>query len=366
MTSQTGQGASRRLIVIGPSATGVRTLRGALITDVKAHGHQVHVLTPRVDGHDVLALDALGAGVATLHLKPDGFSLWPARAVLKKLAAGIAGIAPHAVLADGASLVPLVASAAVRARVPRIAVSLSDRDGGPLPSPVCRALKDAHVIIAHNAEDERAVAKIDGANGKILRLPGAGADLDGFGALPLPPVTGEIVFAMAAPLIKNNGVLEFCEAAHKLMTEGAAARFVLAGTFGPGADALSPDVLARYSGAVTYAGPGDDLKALLAGVHVAVSASYREDMPYTVLQALAAGRPAIVTDIPGSRETVDEMVNGTLFPARDSAALADAFRRILKRKDLIPAMARASRSKAERHFAQSAVNAALIAALELT
>jgi glycosyltransferase involved in cell wall biosynthesis len=88
-------------------------------------------------------------------------------------------------------------------------------------------------------------------------------------------------------------------------------------------------------------------------------------MPHALLQAMAAGRPLIATDIAGSRETIDEMVNGTLVPPRDPTALAGAFRRFLKHRALLPAMARASRTKAARGFASAGVNARIMEALKL-
>jgi glycosyltransferase involved in cell wall biosynthesis len=78
-------------------------------------------------------------------------------------------------------------------------------------------------------------------------------------------------------------------------------------------------------------------------------------MPRPLLQALAAGRPILATDVAGCRETVDERVNGCLVAPRDAAALADAMESFLRRPDLIPAMARASRAKAERFGTLAAV-----------
>jgi glycosyltransferase involved in cell wall biosynthesis len=79
-----------------------------------------------------------------------------------------------------------------------------------------------------------------------------------------------------------------------------------------------------------------------------------------VLEALAMGRPVITTNAPGCRDTVDERVNGCLVSPGDPAALAAAMQTFLKRPDLIPHLARASRAKAERRFDATAVNATLI------
>ncbi len=361
------QTASKRLVIAGPSARSLKTLRGALMADVVSRRHQVWALTQDAREPDVLALSDRGVSVSQIKMQPDGFSLWPARIVLQGLTAQLAEIQPHVVLVYGASLVPLAVRAAQRAGVPRIAVLLSELDNGALSAPLRRALRSTHVIVAHNREDFRAVvaAKLRDKRRIVLQLPGAGADLAAFDGLTLPPLEPEIIFVMAARLDKAKGVLEFCQAARQLKSEGAAAKFVVAGEAGTGPDAISPETLAQFDGAITRTGHVDGLKPILAAAHVFVAPSHREGMPHAVLQALAAGRLCIVTDIPGNRETVDEMVNGLLVPPGDAAELAEAFRRVLKRPELIALMGRASRLKAERHFSQISVNARLMTALEL-
>ena len=86
-------------------------------------------------------------------------------------------------------------------------------------------------------------------------------------------------------------------------------------------------------------------------------------MPQPVLEAMAAGRPIITSDIIGCRDTVDERVNGCLVKAGDAEALAVAMESFLKRPDLIPPIARASRAKAERFCSIASVNPPLFAAL---
>ena len=88
-------------------------------------------------------------------------------------------------------------------------------------------------------------------------------------------------------------------------------------------------------------------------------------MPRSVLEAMAAGRPIITTNGPGCRETVDERINGCLVPPSDPTALAASMETFLKRPDLIPSLARASRAKAERRFDERAVNATLMGVMGL-
>lgn len=361
------QSALKRVVVVGPSGRSLDHLCGPLIADAIARGHSVHALTPDFDERDVMSLSGLGVSIARVKLKPDKFKLRPGSAVLKMLAAQLSDIAPHVVFAHGAEIMPLAIKAAVRARVARIVVSVSNLHDGKISTPLRRALGRAHVIVTNTREDHRAVTAAGLlCKGRILlQLPGTGADLAALDKLALPPLTPSIVFAFAARLDVAKGALEFCEAARLLRAEGANAQFILAGDDSTGPDAVRQDALARFDHDVTRVKDFNGLLLVLSQAHVFVAPSHQGGMPYGVLQALASGRPCIVTDVPGYRETVDEMVNGMIVPPRDVSALVDAFRRFVQRPELIALMGRAGRLKAERHFSQAAVNAALLTALDL-
>ncbi len=74
--------------------------------------------------------------------------------------------------------------------------------------------------------------------------------------------------------------------------------------------------------------PPDQIASLLADTHALVLPSLSEGRPNVVIEALAAGRPAIVSDIPGSRELIGDDERGLRFPAGDAAALAGCVRRL--------------------------------------
>jgi colanic acid/amylovoran biosynthesis glycosyltransferase len=86
-------------------------------------------------------------------------------------------------------------------------------------------------------------------------------------------------------------------------------------------------------------------------------------VPRSVIEALAAGRPAIVTDIRGSNELVEDGVNGWMVPAGDVAALAEVIGRVaqLAPEDLSRWGARA-RESVDPARRESRVLARLVAA----
>ncbi len=80
-----------------------------------------------------------------------------------------------------------------------------------------------------------------------------------------------------------------------------------------------------------------------------VSMSWSDGSSVTLMQALATGLPAVVSDIPGNREWVTPGVEGLLVPVEDVEALARALVRLARMApEEREAMARAARRRAER------------------
>ena len=380
MPIDTAEAAPKRLVIAGPSALLIARLRGGLIRDCIGGGVRVLAMAPAMRAEDAPALMSMGADVEAFVLRDDGFSLWPERKAIGMLATQFKNSRPDAVLAFG-SIAPFVVTAAKRAGIKRIVLLISElpeRARSLKSKKLRRAIKGSDVVVVHNLEDERLIREANLlSSGRILRVPGAGADIAGLDGLALPDIGPNLevnpktlaktplVFLACSRLDRIKGVVDFLEAAAVVKAEGHAVRFVLAGPEGSGTGAVQMDVISRYSASVEYAGDARDLAAAIRVAHVFVCPSHLEGMPHALLQAMAAGRPLIATDIAGSRETIDEMVNGTLVPPRKPTALADAFRRLLQHRALLPAMARASRAKAARGFAMADVNARIMEALKL-
>ena len=77
------------------------------------------------------------------------------------------------------------------------------------------------------------------------------------------------------------------------------------------------------------AGTRDDVIALFRGVDAALLTSAWENLPHTLLEALAAGTPVIATAVGGIPEVVRDRENGLLVPPRDVAAIAAAIDRLV-------------------------------------
>ena len=70
----------------------------------------------------------------------------------------------------------------------------------------------------------------------------------------------------------------------------------------------------------------------------------------TLLEAMAAGKPIVATDVGGNPEVVEDEETGYLVPAGDASCLAQAILKILKDKTLAKRMGAAGRKRAEELF----------------
>ncbi|MEW6583842.1 MAG: GT4 family glycosyltransferase PelF, partial [Actinomycetota bacterium] len=75
-------------------------------------------------------------------------------------------------------------------------------------------------------------------------------------------------------------------------------------------------------GAATFEGRAASVRAAYHAGHVVVLSSVSEAFPYTVIEAMASGRPTVSTDVGGVREAVGDA--GLVVPPRDPGAIAAA------------------------------------------
>jgi glycosyltransferase involved in cell wall biosynthesis len=368
MASQTPRGGLRRLALAGPSALSLLRSRGGFMRAAVDAGCSVLALAPDATGDQAAKLQAFGVEVRALPPARPALSLFPGRKTASAFKDAFTDWNAHAVLATGPSVVPYAVAAARAAKVSRVAVLAGDLPERGLSRRLRSAFAAADAIIVHNGSDGQGIrAALGEKTPLVLRVPGSGADLDIAAGIDMPsPSAGEkLIFLCIARLDRVKGVHDYLEAARLALAQGVQAEFLLAGPAGTQTGAATPETLARYGASVRYLGDLEHPVPAIRRAHVLVVPSHREGMPHVALSALAAARPLIVTDIPGSRETVDDMINGTLAAPRDPASLAAAFKRLCAHRDLLPVMAQASRRKAERLFGMDSVNAELLKALHL-
>lgn len=100
--------------------------------------------------------------------------------------------------------------------------------------------------------------------------------------------------------------------------------------------------------------PWCDHEAMVARYHAAdicvVPSIWAEPFGMVALEAMACGRPVVVSDTGGLRDTIEHGVSGFRVPPGDAAALAAMLVRLLDDRGLRAAMGAAARARVETHF----------------
>jgi len=110
------------------------------------------------------------------------------------------------------------------------------------------------------------------------------------------------------------------------------------------------------------AGTRDDVMVLFRAVDAALLTSAWENLPHTLLEALAAGTPVIATAVGGIPEVVRDGENGLLVPPRDVAAAASAIDRLV-RDDVLRASLAASAAPSVEELAEPRILRRIVQAI---
>jgi glycosyltransferase involved in cell wall biosynthesis len=153
-------------------------------------------------------------------------------------------------------------------------------------------------------------------------------------------------------LVPGKGLAESLEALALARAAGARARLVIAGS---GAEEARLRALARTLGLgdeVIFAGPasGDAKAQLLCEADVLLLPSHGEGLPYSLLEAMAAGAVPVVTPVGAIPDVVIEGVHGRFVPVRDAPAIAHAIATLAADRPGLARMSQACRRRIARAY----------------
>jgi glycosyltransferase involved in cell wall biosynthesis len=163
---------------------------------------------------------------------------------------------------------------------------------------------------------------------------------------------------MFARVLRDKGVVDFVAAANIVHTQFPNAVFQLVGDCDPGnPTSFSENEVRSWetTGSIKWLGYRTDVPELLAASNIVCLPSYREGLPKTLIEACAAQRAIVATDVTGCREVVAHGSNGLLVPVRNPQKLAEAVSQLLRDPIQRTTFAKNGRVRAETEFASSIV-----------
>jgi glycosyltransferase involved in cell wall biosynthesis len=207
---------------------------------------------------------------------------------------------------------------------------------GPLKTRVFRSIErglarisDRLIGVSKATVDELVALKV-APREKFVVVP-LGLDLDPFLALGLDPDqsvreelgagSDEVLFTFTGRLVPIKRPELMLRSLARARESGAAARVAVVGDGLPRAQLESLAQSLGCAGAVDFLGYRHDLPRIAAASDAALLSSDNEGTPVALIEAAAAGRPAVATDVGGVADIVVEGA-GLLAPPGDEAALA--------------------------------------------
>lgn len=94
---------------------------------------------------------------------------------------------------------------------------------------------------------------------------------------------------------------------------------------------------------IEWLGTIQDTISFFRSIHIYVQPSFAEGLPNSVMEAMAAQRPVVVSDIGGNNDLVEEGVNGLLFGAGDASTLSSQLARLIDEPEMSNQLANSGR-----------------------
>ncbi|WLQ15464.1 glycosyltransferase family 4 protein [Hahella aquimaris] len=352
---------NRRIIFCSNTSWYLFKFRRSTITRLLKEGREVYCMAPRDDYSKMLS----DLGAEFVDIKMDGKSVNPLKeiSVICEIYRAIKRIRPDYVF-NFTPKMNLYSGVACRSMGVLYSNNISGLGTAFIHDSfiyrVARKLlgfsnKGAHRVFFQNEDDKCLFERLN-----LIRrqgvdiLPGSGVNTDEFYFSPLPD--GPIVFLMIARLIADKGVREYVAASQSVREKYPDIRCLLVGPMGvSNKTAIAEEEVVEWvrKGWIEYLGYQEDVRPLISQSHVVVLPSYREGMPRVVLEAASMGRPAIVTDAPGCRQSVEAGETGFHCQPQDAGDLARVMFEVveLDRKPL-SLMGIAARRRVEKTFSE--------------
>jgi glycosyltransferase involved in cell wall biosynthesis len=142
-----------------------------------------------------------------------------------------------------------------------------------------------------------------------------------------------LVIGFVGRLVSIKQPLDLVEAFDRLSAAHAAAVLLIVGD-GELRASVEQEVRSRgLTDRVVFAGWRSDLPNVYAAIDIVALTSRNEGTPVTLIEAMAAGRPVVATDVGGVADLVEHGTNGLLVPAGDMRMFGEALARLARDPD---------------------------------
>ena len=212
------------------------------------------------------------------------------------------------------------------------------------------SISKCYKVFFQNADDRDYFIRHKIVKDNWALIPGSGVNLHQH-ALTSMPDDGEIRFLYVGRIMAVKGIDQLLDCAVAIRRRHPNTRFYLAGFV---EQEQYKQKLKDYEagGYIEHLGFQKDIDAWIRRCHCTILPSHGgEGVPNAVLESAAVGRACIVSNVPGSRDAVEDGVTGYIFEPRSSADLIDKVEKFLAlSKEEREKMGLAGHDKVAREF----------------
>lgn len=165
----------------------------------------------------------------------------------------------------------------------------------------------------------------------LFLIPGVGVEIEKLHQAPLSPIKNDLglndsdlLVVYIAELNDNKNHIFLLNNWNEIIKAVPFAQLLIIGT-GENEPYLKQLVSDSKLQNIHFLGYRNDVANLLAVTDIVTLLSIREGLPKSLLEAMSAGKPCIVSNIRGSRELITSGVNGFVVELNDSHGLQKAF-----------------------------------------
>lgn len=160
----------------------------------------------------------------------------------------------------------------------------------------------------------------------------------------------DVVVGILAGLRPEKDHEMFLAAARDVLDRAPSVRFLVVGDGALRARLEQRASELQLGDRVRFLGFRSDVARVLEAVDIVALTSYSECFPISLLEAMAASRPTVSTEVGGVAEIVEHGRTGLLVPACDQPALARALLELVEDPARRVALGRAGRERVEQRF----------------
>lgn len=363
MTHQaTSQVIPGRILYIDVDDFAIVRFRSEMIAKLIERGSSVTVASGSFSDGNRRALEELGAHVSEFHLNRTGINPMEDRRTRADLKRLIEKTTPDVMIARAAKAVAYALPVGQAMGIPKRVGFMTGLGAMYYPtSPferfmgmigrrmIEKGLACASEIWVLNPDNESRLRNGSLRDIPIYNLDSDGVDLEHFSQTPLPT---EPAFCFVGRLLPAKGARMFLDAAIRLHDAGSGMRFIVAGETDRHRGAITEEEVRDLHGRgiIEYRGFVEGLTSLVSECRALVLPSHHEGRPRAAIEALACGRPVVVSDAAGCSDLITDGKEGCVVPVGDVDALCDAMSALAEDHALAEKMSMSARSLAEGRY----------------